>query len=143
MHRILPTAVLVLCAACRSAPLSREQCERVLAEQAEQWNGGDLPAFVATYWDGPELTFLGASGLVRGRNDLLASYQRAYPTAEARGRLSFEVVEFQPLGGDHALLLGRYALARGTPDAGWFSLVLRRTPAGVRILHDHTSRAAR
>ena len=137
-------AALAALAACGSAPapLDRARCEAVLQEQAAQWNQGDLRAFVATYWPGDELTFLGSRGLTRGRDDLLAIYQRAYPTAAARGVLSFDVVDFQPLGPDHALLLGRYELAREEPDSGWFTLVLRRDGDTVKILHDHTSRAA-
>jgi beta-aspartyl-peptidase (threonine type) len=105
----------------------------------ERWNAGDLPGFVDTYWDGPELTFLGSGGLVRGRQDLLANYRRGYPDAGARGVLSFEVLEFRPLGSDHALLLGRYRLDRDQPAGGVFSLVLARAGGQLAIVHDHTS----
>lgn len=126
-----------------TAPLTRANCERVLQEQAAQWNRGDLRAFVATYWPGDELTFLGSAGLTRGQEDLLEKYERGYPTAEARGVLNFEVIDFRALGPDHALLLGRYELERAEPDAGYFSLVLQRSGDTVKILHDHTSRAER
>ena len=136
---LLATISLAL-TACQ-ATLDRTRCETVLQEQAAQWNRGDLRAFVATYWNGDELTFLGGGGLTRGREDLLAKYEADYPTAEARGTLSFDVIDFQPLGRDHALLLGRYELDRKEPDSGYFSLVLRRDGDAIRILHDHTSRA--
>lgn len=138
-------ALVLPFAACAAAPIDRAAAEGALREQAAKWNAGDLPGFVATYRDGPELTFLGARGLVRGRQDLLATYERGYPTAAARGRLAFEVLDFRPLGADHALLLGRYAIDRPPPadgDAGFFTLVLERRSDGVAILHDHTSAAA-
>ncbi|MCA8974231.1 MAG: DUF4440 domain-containing protein [Planctomycetes bacterium] len=141
-HQLLAPFLAGAMTACHAGPLTRGQCERVLNEQAEQWNRGDLRAFVATYWPGPELTFLGSGGLTRGQQDLLANYERGYPTAAARGVLTFHVLDFQPLGDDHALLLGRYELDRAKPDAGFFSLVLRRHGDTVAILHDHTSRAA-
>ncbi len=141
---VILTGLLAL-AACQTssprAPLDRSRCETVLQEQAAQWNRGDLRGFVATYIDGDELTFLGSAGLTRGRADLLARYEAGYPTAEARGTLRFTVVDFQPLGNDHALLLGRYELERADPDSGYFSLVLQRDGDAIRILHDHTSRA--
>lgn len=133
-------AGLALCA-CQTTPLDRESCEQMLHEQAQQWNRGDLPGFVSAYSPGQRLTFLGSSGLTRGQEDLLARYQRNYPTAKERGQLTFTVIDFQPLGQDHALLLGRYELERNNPDAGFFSLVLARDGQSVRILHDHTSRA--
>lgn len=122
-------------------PIDRAEAETVLAAQAALWNVGDLPGFVGTYWDGPELTFLGARGLTRGRADLLAQYEKGYPTAEARGRLSFQVLEFRPLGDDHALLLGRFQLQRAEPADGYFSLVLARQDDRVVILHDHSTAA--
>ena len=115
----------------------------MLDAQVACWNRGDLPGFVATYWDGPELTFLGSNGLTRGRGDLLAHYQKAYPDAAARGVLSFAILDVQPLGGEHALLLGSYHLERKQPADGFFSLVLARRDGSIAILHDHTSESAR
>lgn len=133
----------LLAAACGTTPIDRAEAEAMLTAQAACWNRGDLPGFVASYWDGSELTFLGGSGVTRGRADLLARYQQRYPTAEARGTLRFTVVDHQPLGASHALLLGRYELERKEPSSGWFSLVLARQEGRVVILHDHTSESPR
>jgi hypothetical protein len=146
---------LVLAAACHTAPetspqkplvpapITRVEAQAVLDAQVACWNRGDLKGFVATYWDGPELTFLGSSGLTRGREDLLFHYERAYPDAEARGVLSFAILDVQPLGSEHALLLGSYHLARKEPGDGFFSLVLARRNGAIVILHDHTSEQRR
>jgi hypothetical protein len=123
-------------------PITQEVAEAVLDAQVARWNAGDLRGFVDTYWDGPELTFFGRSGLTRGRADLLANYERGYPTARERGVLSFATVAFAPLGSDHALLLGRYHLEREQPAAGVFSLVLTRQHGRVVILHDHSTESA-
>lgn len=145
--RALGITASLLFAACAAPPpaaapptgITRAAAEAVLTAQAADWNRGDLRAFVDSYWDGDELTFLGGHGLTRGRHDLLANYQRGYPTAEQRGVLTFSVLDFQPLGTDHALLLGRYDLDRKQPDHGFFSLVLARQQGRIVILHDHTS----
>ncbi len=119
--------------------IQREEVIEVLTAQAEQWNAGNLEAFVATYWDGPELTFYGKSGLARGRRDLLATYRRNYPTAKERGHLAFEVVDFRGLHGGNALLLGEYRIDGEVPSHGVFTLVLTRQHGRVVILHDHTT----
>ena len=111
----------------------------MLTAQADAWNRGDLDAFMATYWHSPELTFVGATGLQRGYDDVLARYLRAYPDAAARGTLRFELCEHRPLGGGLALVVGRYNLQRDEPATGMFTLVLERRPEGVRIVHDHSS----
>jgi ketosteroid isomerase-like protein len=59
------------------------------------------------------------------------------------GVLTFSEIEVRPLGADYALALGRFALKRtaeGGGDAnGRFTLVLHRTKAGWKIIHDHSS----
>lgn len=148
MRTLLIPAVLSLLASCQTpstkpAPqptaITKAEASGALEVQAAKWNQGDLPGFVATYWDGPELTFLGGSGITRGRKDLLARYQKAYPTAEERGVLHFDIIEFQQLGTEHALLLGQYTIERKFRSTGFFSLVLARRDGAVVILHDHTS----
>lgn len=148
MRTILTLASLSLLASCHTptaaatpqvAAITKAEATAVLDAQVARWNQGDLPGFVATYWDGPELTFLGGSGITRGRKDLLTRYQKAYPTAEDRGALHFEVIEFQQLGAEHALLLGQYTIERKFRSTGFFSLVLARREGAIVILHDHTS----
>jgi len=55
------------------------------------------------------------------------------------GHLDFELVQIQPLGADGAVVLGRWKLAGPQAGSGVFSLALRRTRDGWRIVHDHTS----
>jgi len=78
-----------------------------------------------------------------GVGDILARYQRGYPTAEARGTLTYSEIEVRPLGEGYALVLGRFALKRtqagGGDAAGRFTLVFRRTAQGWKIIHDHSS----
>jgi len=145
----LPVALLLLLpCACSShpapsqeAPISRRAVETLLEDQRQAWNRGDWAGFIAGYWDHPQLTFNGASGITRGRKNLLRRFQENYPDAAARGVLTFHVLEFRPIGRSAALVLGRYQLDRATPDSGYFSLVVERTPQGIKITHDHTSQS--
>lgn len=118
----------------------REAITSVLTEQQSAWNRGDVNAFMKGYWDSPELTFAGTSGITRGWQPVLARYQKNYPDQKAMGHLDFSDVEVRPLGKDAALVLGRWHLQRDTGELGGvFTLVFERFPEGWKIIHDHTS----
>lgn len=141
-HALAALATIAVMQSCASAPIDRGEATAVLDAQVARWNQGDLRGFVDTYWDGEQLTFFGRSGLVRGRKDLLATYERGYPTAKERGVLSFTVVDFVPIEHDHALLLGRYHLEREPAADGVFTLLLARQRGQVVIVHDHSTESA-
>lgn len=115
----------------------------VLDKQAQAWNRGDIEAFMTTYLDSPQLTFTGRDGVTRGYQPVLERYRKRYATRDAMGTLRFSELEVRLLGSDAALVLGKFELTRsaagGGDASGRFSLVLRKTAAGWRIIHDHTS----
>jgi ketosteroid isomerase-like protein len=109
-----------------------------LQASVEAWNRQDLEAFLAPY--DASATFVGSSGLI-GRAEMEAHYRRKYfvPGADP-GRLRFEGIEARVLSGCLVLVTGRWAVERGGEvQAGWFSLTWFHTPAGWRIVHDHSS----
>ena len=116
----------------------------VLHDSQDAWNRGDLAAFASYYEDSPETTFTGRESVVRGGvQAILNRYRKAYPTREAMGTLAFSNVEVRMLAADLALVTGQYHLTRtasgGGDASGRYTLVLRRGPAGWKIIHDHTS----
>jgi hypothetical protein len=112
----------------------------LLAAQAADWNRGDIDAFMRGYWNSPEITFAGTSGISRGWQTVLDHYHKNYPDRATMGHLDFGEIEITPLGNDAALILGRWHLSRDAgPVGGIFTLVARRFPEGWRIIHDHTS----
>ena len=112
----------------------------LLTSQAADWNRGDIDAFMRGYWNSPDITFAGASGISRGWQTVLNHYHKNYPDRAAMGHLDFSEIEVTPLGNDAALILGRWHLSRDAgPVGGMFTLVARRFPEGWRIIHDHTS----
>jgi ketosteroid isomerase-like protein len=112
----------------------------ILNEQQATWNRGDVDGFMKGYWNSPELTFAGSSGITRGWQPVLMRYRTNYPDRQAMGHLAFSELELHPLGKDAALVLGRWHLKR-SPDelGGIFTLIFQRLPEGWRIIHDHTS----
>ena len=112
----------------------------VLAGQQTAWNQGDVETFMQGYWNSPQLTFAGTSGITRGYAPVLAHYKEGYPDHAAMGHLEFSDLEVHSLGGDAALVLGKWHLTRQAGNVGGvFSLVFQRFPDGWKIVHDHTS----
>ena len=127
-------------AAADEHPSDRAAITRILEAQQNNWNQGNVDAFLEGYWHSPDLTFSGSSGIARGWDGVLARYKKNYPDRAAMGQLDFSGLEFRFLGNDAALVLGHWHLARATGDVGGvFSLVWQRFPEGWRIVHDHTS----
>jgi uncharacterized protein (TIGR02246 family) len=120
-----------------------DEVRKLLKDSEEAWNRADLVTFSSFYDDSPDTTFIGREVTRGGPKEVLARYRRGYPTPEAMGKLTFSEIEVRPLGDGYALAHGRFALKRtpaGGGDAtGRFTLVLRRTGAGWRIIHDHSS----
>jgi len=120
-----------------------DEVRSMLKNSEAAWNRGDLAAFASDYEDAPTTTFVGREVTRGGVDAILARYQRSYPTADARGVLTFSEIEVRPLGEGYALALGRFALKRtaagGGDAAGRFTLVLRRSSKGWKIIHDHSS----
>jgi uncharacterized protein (TIGR02246 family) len=122
------------------AQTGEAEVRRVLDQQAADWNRGDIPSFVKYY--ASDAVFIGKE-IARGSQGVLERYRRNYPTRESMGKLTFSDIEVQMIGADHALVIGRFHLERtaaGGGDArGIYSLVLRKTRDGWRIVLDHTS----
>jgi ketosteroid isomerase-like protein len=115
---------------------------RLLTEQSAAWNRGDIPAFMAGYWNSPELRFASGGKVTRGWQPTLERYQKSYPNKAMMGQLAFTELDITPLGTDTANAFGRWRLTRekDSPN-GLFTLTLRRFPEGWRIIQDHTSAA--
>lgn len=125
-----------------TAPLQASNAESeiqaVLNTQLEAWNRGDIPALVNTY--APDCIFVGKQ-VAHGRAQLLARYQKAYPTRQAMGRLTFSAVEIHLLDNNVAVVAGTWHLERsGNANiGGLFSLVLQHRAKQWKIALDHTS----
>lgn len=116
------------------------EVRQALADQEAAWNKGDLAAFVQYY--SPESVFIGKE-VARGNEQVLARYEKSYPTAEKRGKLVYSELEVRVLGAEYASVIGRFHLTRtaagGGDSRGIFTLLFRKTPGGWKIILDHTS----
>ncbi len=155
-HRALVVVGLIAsglcaCSTAATAPASAPRCSRVddlavravLAAQQDAWNRADLEGYLVGYLRDPSIVFTSGGRIRRGWQATRDTFRASYGSSPATmGKLDFEVLTVQPVGADGAVVLGRWRLtASPSAGAGVFSVVLARTPAGWRIIHDHTSLA--
>ena len=103
------------------------------------WNHGDLSAYLYAY--APSATAMGRTGLVHGPSGIEEQMRAGFwKTGRPTQSLSYDHLEIRQLGRNHALATGQYILTGGgLPDrTGWFSTIWERTPAGWRMIHDHS-----
>ena len=112
----------------------------VFDQQTAAWNRGDTLAFMDGYWKSPDTEFVGAGGMMRGWDTVLARYRRVYPDAKAMGQLSFSGLEIRMLSSDAAYATGEYHLVREKDHpSGVFTVIVRKFPEGWRVIHDHST----
>jgi hypothetical protein len=137
-----------------------EGIKHLLLSQIEAWNHGKLDGFMQGYWHSPDLTFFSGSTVTKGWEPTLLRYRQRYQSeGKEMGKLEFQDLNIDLLSRRAAVVTGKWQLTMSTskmstsktstgktPEGkqphGLFTLVLKRMPAGWRIVHDHTSAAA-
>lgn len=131
-------------AADKSADIAKTAVEQVLRTQQDAWNRHDLEAFMAGYWNSPELTFFSGARETSGWRGALERYRKVYQSeGKEMGKLDFSDLRIEALGTDAAFVRGAWhlTLSDGKTPHGLFTLVFRKFPDGWKIVHDHTSAA--
>jgi len=114
--------------------------KKVMTDQAEAWNGGDIDSFMRGYWNSDKLVFVSGANVTRGWQPTLDRYKRTYDTRAKMGTLTFSDLEITLLSKDSAVVLGSWSLARESDNPhGKFTLIFRKFREGWRIVMDHTS----
>src|SRR5205807_4863360 len=114
----------------------------VLDAQRDAWNRSDIEGYMDGYDRSPDTVFVSGDRINRGWQAVLDRYKKAYDSREKMGVLTFFDLEITMLGKDAALVLGRWRLKRANDEPhGTFTLLFRKTKAGWRIVHDHSSSA--
>lgn len=113
----------------------------LLKEQDAAWSKGDLDGFMKYYDSTPELVFMGSNGPVRSAQVLKDYYDKKYKKGNGDfGKLTFSDLEVEELAPGLARAWGKWLVEQKDQKlSGWFSLIWKKTPAGWRIIHDHSS----
>ena len=140
----LALAILAACLAVPSAAADWAADEAAIrqhiADSALAFNRGDLPRHLAIYDE--SVTFMTKDGPRPGVAAIEKAFRETYfRDGAAIQQLRFETLAVRPLGPDAALATARWVLSGGdkAQQSGWFTLAWLRTPAGWRVVHDHSS----
>ena len=112
----------------------------ILLRQQNDWNKGDIDAFMNGYWESDKLKFVGASGVTYGYEATLKNYHKRYPNRETMGQLTFGVKSIEKLSRKVIMLVGTWDLDRKSgPIGGYFTLMFKKIKGKWVIIADHTS----
>ncbi len=112
----------------------------LLLQQQDDWNRGDIDAFMTVYWNSDDLQFGGATGITKGWTNTLNGYKTRYPDKAAMGTLTFDIKDMTKHSRKVVSLTGSWDLARASGDiGGHFLLIWRKIKGKWMIVVDHTS----
>ncbi|MCA9135850.1 MAG: isoaspartyl peptidase/L-asparaginase [Planctomycetales bacterium] len=113
---------------------------KLIRQQSDDWNAGDIDGFMDAYWKSDQLTFSSGGQVTRGWDATIKRYKDRYGDKATMGQVAFSELEFLRLGDDAMQVLGVWQLRRDVdPIGGRFTLIFQKRPEGWRIVHDHTS----
>jgi uncharacterized protein (TIGR02246 family) len=117
-----------------------EKIKRVLEQQRQDWNKGDLEAYMQGYWNSEKLLFVGKNGPKYGWQQTLANYQKGYPDKAAMGILTFDIQEVRLIDPRNAFVLGAWHLKRERDEPhGFFTLLVKKIKGKWLVVADHSS----
>jgi ketosteroid isomerase-like protein len=137
-----PVATVAQFIRTKPSPKIEVAIRAVLDAQRDAWNRGDIAGYMDGYARSEETVFISGDSVTHGWQTVLDRYKKGYDTREKMGVLTFSDLEFNQLSKDAVAVSGRWHLQRAADEPhGRFTLIFRRTKAGWRIVHDHTSSA--
>lgn len=139
--KLLSLILALLFSAAVSAQSADEQAIRkILSEQTESWNEGNLEDFMKGYWKSDSLMFIGSSGVTYGYTNTLNNYKKNYNGADKMGKLQFTLLKVQRLSPDYFFVVGKWQLTRNAGDVGGhYDLIFRKINGKWFIISDHSS----
>ena len=116
-----------------------QQIKKVLAQQAIDWNTGNIEAYMQGYWQSDSLVFIGKNGPKYGWQTTLDNYKKSYPDKAAMGELSFQYIKVE-VKDNTAFVIGKWNLKREQDNPnGYFTLYLKKLQNKWLIVADHSS----
>ncbi|SFC85065.1 YybH family protein [Algibacter pectinivorans] len=136
--------IVLLCILCFCNSYSQTNDEddvkainKVLKKQRIAWSNHDLEGYMAGYWDSELLKFYSKNGVTYGWENTFDRYEKAYPTKEHTGKLSFKINDVTKISEGAYYVLGEYHIKRDMGNAdGIFMLVFKKINGEWKIIAD-------
>ena len=113
---------------------------KILGEQTDAWNRGDINQFMQGYWENDSLMFIGKSGVTWGWTNTLNNYKKGYPDTASMGKLEFNLIQVKKLSRKYYHVTGKWFLKRSVGDVGGhYTLVFKKISGRWVIISDHSS----
>ena len=85
--------------------------KKMLSNQQECWNNGDIDGFMQGYWQSEKLIFTSQNHEpTYGWNNTLERYKNSYTTKSSMGELKFEILDLKLISKTTASLEGKWKL---------------------------------
>lgn len=142
MRKIIILLVVVLVSKLATAQTAQDKTAilKVLENQRQGWNKGDMDNYMQGYWKSDSLLFVGKNGPTYGWQKTLDNYKKGYPDKSAMGFLTFGIKKVEFLTKDKAFVLGSWNLKREKDEPqGYFTLLLRKIEGEWKVVVDHSS----
>jgi ketosteroid isomerase-like protein len=124
----------------KEAVFREAEIRKVLENQEEAWNRGDIYAFMDGYDRSDSTRFISKRGITYGWKQVLQNYKKSYPDVAAMGLLHFTLYHIESPDGLSASVTGKWTLSDAAEEtSGHFLLLLKNTEKGWKITVDCTS----
>lgn len=80
---------IVSCERHTSVDIYKKAILQTLQQQQNDWNSGDIEAYMQGYWKSEQLRFASGDRITYGWEKTLSNYQKSYPDKETMGKLHF------------------------------------------------------
>lgn len=118
----------------------KKAIQKVLKKQRMAWSENNLEEFMEGYWKSDSLKFYGLNGLTYGWENTLERYQKAYPTKDHTGKLSFKINDISKISDGAYYVLGEYHIKREVGNAdGIFMIIFKKINGDWKIIADTSS----
>ena len=87
-----------------------KEIKKIMQQQEDSWNRGDIEAFMQGYLKSDSLLFVGGKGAVYGWSKTLKNYLASYPNKKKMGVLRFENIKIEVTSTNSAFVVGKWQL---------------------------------
>lgn len=139
MRKILAILLVFTSLSTANAQANKEILS-LITKQQNDWNRGDIHAFMENYLHTDSLMFIGKNGVTYGWKNTLEKYLKGYPDTATMGKLKFEILHIKKAGKRYRYVVGKWHLSRSIGDVGGhFTLLFEKINKVWVIVSDHTS----